>query len=473
MLAKPPQSMAEALPEKSKIAEAKAKLEEAGVKYILSCWIDLLGVPKTKPVPISDFELLCLGKGPQFAAHSISFVPELGPADSDQISLPDLDTLVVCPWDRTCAWMFADLWWEDKPYNLCPRHALKRTIHNAANAGYTIHAGVEPEFIAMRWENGRPVKAMDNDPLPGQGVRPRRQAFGYDVEFSIDSMGFLGELIDILEDLGWNLHDVVAEGAYSQFELDFHYTDVLAMADRLVFLRVLLKEVAKKHGKFITFMPKPTTGDWRSGAHMNTSMQSVDNPGVNIFEDGKGGWADPAHHAVGGLLRHGGALTAIACSTVNSYNGLVPRVGGFEGGTVTWAPTHMTYGYNNRSAMLRLPQSRFCIENRAADMCMNPYLGLGMTAAAMVEGVTQKYDPGEPLNQDLYSMTDEQLAASGAQRLPRNLLEAIEILNDDTLAKEVLGETMLNSYLHYKMDEWERYHQTVTDWEVEEYLRLY
>ena len=473
MLAKPPQSMAEARPDKNKIAEAKAKLEKAGVKYILSCWIDLLGVPKTKPVPISDFELLCLGKGPQFAAHSISFVPELGPADSDQISLPDLDTLVVCPWDRTCAWMFADLWWEDKPYNLCPRHALKRTIHNAANAGYTIHAGVEPEFIAMRWENGRPVKAMDNDPLPGQGVRPRRQAFGYDVEFSIDSMGFLGELIDILEDLGWNLHDVVAEGAYSQFELDFHYTDVLAMADRLVFLRVLLKEVAKKHGKFITFMPKPTTGDWRSGAHMNTSMQSVDNPGVNIFEDGKGGWADPAHHAVGGLLRHGGALTAIACSTVNSYNGLVPRVGGFEGGTVTWAPTHMTYGYNNRSAMLRLPQSRFCIENRAADMCMNPYLGLGMTAAAMVEGVTQKYDPGEPLNQDLYSMTDEQLAASGAQRLPRNLLEAIEILKDDTLAKEVLGETMLNSYLHYKMDEWERYHQTVTDWEVEEYLRLY
>ncbi|MCZ6731064.1 MAG: glutamine synthetase [Gammaproteobacteria bacterium] len=473
MLAKPPQSMAEALPEKSKIAEAKAKLEEAGVKYILSCWIDLLGVPKTKPVPISDFALLCLGKGPQFAVHSISFVPELGPAHSDQISLPDLDTLVVCPWDRSCAWMFADLWWEDKPYNLCPRHALKRTIHNAANAGYTIHAGVEPEFIAMRWENGRPVKAMDNDPLPGQGVRPRRQAFGYDVEFSIDSMGFLGELIDILEGLGWNLHDVVAEGAYSQFELDFHYTDVLAMADRLVFLRVLLKEVAKKHGKFITFMPKPTTGDWRSGAHMNTSMQSVDKPGVNIFEDGKGGWADPAYHAVGGLLRHGGALTAIACSTVNSYNGLVPRVGGFEGGTVTWAPTHMTYGHNNRSAMLRLPQSRFCIENRAADMCMNPYLGLGMTAAAMVEGVTQKYDPGEPLNQDLYSMTDEQLAASGAQRLPRNLLEAIEILKDDTLAKEVLGETMLNSYLHYKMDEWERYHQTVTDWEVEEYLRLY
>lgn len=466
------QLMEQALPDKAKVKEAKASLEQAGVKYILSCWIDLLGVPKTKPVPISDFELLCAGKGPQFAVHSISYVPELGPADSDQIPVPDLDTLVICPWDRTCAWMFADLWWENKPYNLCPRHALKRTVQAAGDAGYSVQAGVEPEFIAMRWNNGEPVKAMDNDPLPGEGIRPRRQAFGYDAEFSIDSMGFLGDMIDILEELGWNLHDVVAEGAYSQFELDFHYCDVLAMADRLIFLRVLLKEIAKRHGMFITFMPKPTTGDWRSGAHMNTSMQNINKPGKNLFEQ-KGEWSDAVFQAVGGLLRHGGALTAIACSTVNSYNGLVPRVGGFEGGTVTWAPTHMTYGFNNRSAMLRLPQSRFCIENRAADMCMNPYLGLGMSAASMVEGVVNKYDPGKPLNQDLYSMGSEEIKSSGAQRLPRNLLEAIEILRDDLLAREVLGDAMLDSYLLYKTDEWERYHQAVTDWEVQEYLRLY
>lgn len=474
MAIKLPQSLADALPDKDRVTEAKARLQEAGVKYIFSCWIDMLGVPKTKPVPISDFELLCAGKGPQFAVHSISFVPELGAADADQIPVPDLDTLVICPWDRTCAWMFADLWWEDKPYNMCPRSAMKRIVADADKAGYSVHAGIEPEFMVMRWEDGKPVKAIDDDPLPGQGVRPRRQAFGYDVEYSFDSMGFLGEMIDILEELGWNLHDVVAEGAYSQFELDFHYTDVLQMADRFVFLRVMLKEIAKKHGMFVTYMPKPTTGDWRSGAHMNTSVQAVKNPGVNIFEKAKGGgWSDDVFHAVGGLLRHGGALTAIACSTVNSYNGLVPRVGGFEGGTVTWAPTHMTYGYNNRSAMLRLPQSRYCIENRAADMCMNPYLGLGMTTAAMVEGITSKHCPGDPLNKDLYSMTPEQIAASGAQRLPRNLLEAIELLRDDALAKEVLGEAMHKSYLGYKVDEWERYHQTVTDWEVQEYLRLY
>lgn len=467
-----PESMQAALPDTARVAEKKSELEKAGVKYVLSCWIDLLGIPKTKPVPLSEFEALCAGKGPQFAVHSISFVPELGPADSDQIPIPDIDTLVVCPWDTTCAWVFADLWWEDKPYKLCPRLAMKRAVQQAYEAGYTVHAGVEPEFIVMKWHEGQPIKAIDNDPLTVSGLRPRRQAFGYDAEYSLDSMSFLGDLIDILGQLGWGLRDVVAEGAYSQFELDFTYTDVLGMADRLVFLRVMLKEVAKRHGMFVTFMPKPTTGDWRSGAHMNTSVQSVAAPGVNIFDQG-GDWSPQAFHAVGGLLRHGGALTALACSTVNSYNGLVPKVGGFEGGVYTWAPTHMTYGHNNRSAMLRLPQNRFCIENRAADMCMNPYFGLGMTAKCLVEGLSREYEAGDPLNQDLYLMSEDEIARSGAQRLPRNLLEAVEILKADPLAADFLGEAMLDSYLKYKVDEWERYHQTTTDWELQEYLRLY
>ena len=464
-------SMRDAFAEPNRISDIKAELESKGVKYILSCWIDLLGVPKTKPVPLKDFELLCQGKGPQFAVHSISFVPDLGPADADQIPIPDLDSLVICPWDNRQAFVFADLWWNDKPYALCPRHTLKRAVRDAAAHGYAMSAGVEPEFYAMRWRNGQPVKAMDND--PSDGLNPRRQAFGYDVEFSLDSMDFLSELMDMLGTLGWNLHDVVAEGGYSQFELDFHYTDVLSMADRLVFLKILLKEVAKKHDMFITFMPKPTTGDWRSGAHINTSFQRIENPGINIFGDDESGWNESVYHAIGGILRHGGSHTAIACPTVNSYNGLVPKVGGFEGGTYTWAPTHMTYGMNNRSAMLRLPQSRYAIENRAADMCMNPYLSMAMTLAASVQGMVEKIDPGPPLNEDLYVLTPEALAKTGAQRLPRNLLEAIELLRDDEFAHQVLGEQMLSSYLAYKVDEWERYHQTVTDWEVNEYLRLF
>ena len=467
-----PTLMSEALPNKKRVNETKVKLEKAGVKYILSCWIDLLGIPKTKPIPISEFELLCAGKGPQFAVHSISFVPELGPNDSDQIPVPDLDSLMICPWDKTCAWVFSDLWWEDKPYNLCPRQTLKRAVKNAEDAGYRAFCGIEPEFIVMRWENGQPVKAIDDDPLPGEGVRPRRQAFGYDVEYSIDSMEFLGEMIDTLNELGWGLKDVVCEGAYSQFELDFTYTNVLQMADRLVFLRVLLKEIAKNHGMFVTFMPKPTIGDWRSGAHINFSLTSTAN-NKNIFEGKNGKFSDTAYHAVGGLIRHGTEITAVACSTVNSYNGLVPIVGGFEGGVHTWAPTQMAYGDNNRSCMLRLPQNRFCIENRAADMCMNPYLSLALTTAAVMDGIKNKIDPGKPLNVNLYTLSPEEIKASKIKSLPRNLLEAIEKLQHDDFAKEVLGESMLNQFFAYKMDEWDRYHQAVSDWEVTEYLRLY
>jgi glutamine synthetase len=244
------------------------------------------------------------------------------------------------------------------------------------------------------------------------------------------------------------------------------------MADRLVFLRILLKEVAKNHGMFITFMPKPTTGDWRSGAHINFSLQSVDNPGVNVFEK-DGDWSQEAMYAVGGLMAHSEAITAITCPTVNSYNGLVPRVGGFEGGTVTWAPTNITYGHNNRSAQFRLPQARFAIENRAADMCMNIYLGLGMTLAAALEGIANKVDPGPATDIDLYNTTEEEIQSRGIRRLPRNLMMAIDALRDDELSTRVLGPVMKNSYLAYKNDEWERYHQAVTDWEVQEYLRLY
>ena len=156
---------------RKKIPAVHKKLKSAGVQYVMSSWIDLHGIPKTKPVPMSDFEQLCLGKGPQFAVHSISFVPELTPADSDQIMLPDLDSVYICPWDKTMAIIFADLYWEDKPYNVCPRQALKRAMQKAQDAGYKGMCGIEPEFIAMKYgEDGKPVKAIDSDPI--NGIRP-------------------------------------------------------------------------------------------------------------------------------------------------------------------------------------------------------------------------------------------------------------------------------------------------------------
>ncbi len=286
-------------------------------------------------------------------------------------------------------------------------------------------------------------------------------------------MGYVGTLTDYLEGLGWGLKDAVAEGAYSQIELDFRYTAALAMADRLTFVKIMLKEVAKRQGMFATFMPKPTTGDWRSGAHINHSIRATDKPGDNLFEAADGGWNDIVYPVVGGLLRHGAALTAITAPTVNSYKGLVGRVSVFEGGTVIWAPTYITYGFNNRSAMLRLPQARHAIENRACDMTMNPYLGIAMTIAASLDGIRDKIDPGPPTETSTYDTSAEEFAKMGRQRLPRTLLEATEAFDADALAKDVLGPVMHASFSRFKHDEWDRFHEHVTYWELEEYLRLY
>jgi len=468
-----PETLEAAMPSRERVAEAAERLKAAGVETLFSCWVDLQGLPKTKPVPVSELETLCRGKGPQFGVHSVSMVPELGPADPDQVALPDLDSLMICPWDTKIAWVFADLFFLDKPYNVCPRLTLKREVRKAADAGYRFFAGLEPEFMVLRYADGRPVKAIDDDPLPGAGLRPRRQPFGYDAEFSFDGMPFLSDVTACFGTLGWDMKNVVCEGAYSQFELDFGYADLLRMADRFTFLRVMLKQIAKRHGLFVTYMPKPMQGDWRNGAHINHSVQAIDRPGVNLFEGADGDWSETALNALGGLIRHGGALTALACPTVNSYKGLVGRAEGLEGGTLTWAPTHMCYGRNNRSAMFRLPQPRKAIENRAADMCQNVYLSLAMTGAASLEGMQQKLPAGMEVKTSLYDTSPAELAAAGIQRLPTNLLESITLLDRDELAKAVLGPTMHGMYVRLKREEWHRFHAHVTEWEQAEYLRFF
>ncbi len=470
-----PESIQEALPSAKRVADMRNKFEKAGVKYVLCCWIDMLGIPKTKPVPMVEWEGLCAGKGPQFAVHSVSMVPDAGPADPDQIMVPDLDSAAVCPWDNRYGWVIADLYHGDtKPYRLCPRTVLRRQIKAAKDVGYKFFTGFEPEFIIMRpLENGELWKAFDDDPLPGEGFRPKRQPYGYDVEFSLDQMPYVSEVIDILNSLEWGVKDVVAEGAYSQIELDFGFSDMLTTADRFIFLRILLKELAKEHGLIATFMPKPTTGDWRSGSHINTSVQSTKGTGKNLLEAKGGGWSDLTFNMLGGLIKHGKAICGVSCPTVNSYKGLVDFVPGFEGGTVTWAPTHITYGINNRSAMYRLPQTRYAIENRAADLTMNVYMAFAMHIAASLEGITRKMKAPKPTNVSLYEADKEKLKKAGVERTPKTLQEAIDAIKADPLSKRVMGETLLSCWLTYKQDEWDRYYTTVSEWEREEYMRFF
>lgn len=467
------QSLEGSMPDSDQIAEAHASLKAQGVEYVFSCWVDLLGIPKTKPVGIDEFENLCLGRGPQFAVHSVSMVPELGPADPDQIALPDLDSVIICPWDRSIAWVFADLFWEGQAYNVCPRSALRRQISCAAAAGYHVHAGFEPEFVVMREVDGRIEKAFGVDDITIGASPIRRQAYGYDAEHSLDGLPFLRDVMQALGELGWGLSNVVCEGAYSQFELDYRHCGALEAADRFCFLRVLLKEIAKQHGVFVTYMAKPTDGDWRSGAHINHSLTPVDDHETNLFAGENDDWSDRVYSVIAGVMQHGEAITAVACPTVNSYKALIGRNPYLEGGTLTWAPTHISYGHNNRSAMLRMPQSRRALENRASDMSANPYLALAMTIGASLEGLAQGLQAGPPINKPLYDVTDEEMQAAGIRPLPSTLLQAIEAFDADALAKEVLGPTMHALYSRYKHDEWDRFHQHVTAWEQTEYLKFF
>ena len=230
------------------------------------------------------------------------------------------------------------------------------------------------------------------------------------------------------------------------------------------------QEVAKKYGYFVTFMPKTNISDWRSGAHINHSVASIKTKNQNIYKDGES-FSDKAYNGVAGILKHGAAITALACPTVNSYNGFVSSVEGLDGGLHTWAPTHMTYGTNNRSAMIRLPQNRFCIENRASDLTQNPYLTFALLAAAVTEGIEKDLKPPKITNKSLYDLTEKEKKEIAT--LPRNLLEAVDSFSKDKLIHEVFSKPLINNFVSYKYDEWRRYHTTTTDWEIKEYLKLF
>ena len=237
----------------------------------------------------------------------------------------------------------------------------------------------------------------------------------------------------------------------------------------------MAKQIAKQVGLMATFMPKPYTEAWGSGAHCNMSLTAVDG-GQNLFrdpEDRRGrGWSKTAYGFVAGILRHAPALAAICTPTVNSYKRLQPRL---ADGTVSWAPTWAAYGDNNRSCLLRLPRNRPAIENRGVDSAANPYLAAAFLLAAGLEGVAEGLDPGDPVEDLTYDWS-----ASGpsggdvtATRLPRNLLEAIEAFDADPLTHQVFPPEFVRAYVDMKVAEWDAYHARVSEWERETYLTMF
>jgi glutamine synthetase len=448
-------------PEHVRIA---AELEQAGVRFATGSFMDITGRAKSKIVPIDHLPNLLAGSE-RYTPRGMGDLGVMTPNEDECVTMPDLATLRVMPWDRRFAWMAADLLFGGRePFAHCTRSVLKRQVAAAADLGYEMNLGVEPEFYVFD-----PASLERDDgylePLARSGKLRPTQA--YDVEAELDAMDFLEPMSRYLTETGFGLFSFDSEGGDGQYEFDFTYAPALEMADRLSFFRLMVKQTAKQAGLVASFMPKPYTTAWGSGHHFNMSIADVAS-GANLFRDADDergrGWSKLAYSFIAGIVRHAAAIAAVATPTVNSYKRLQPRL---ADGNVSWAPVWAAYGDNNRSCMLRLPRNRPAVENRGVDAAANTYLAAAFMLAAGLEGIRDSLDPGDPIDDMTY---DWKAPPPGSARLPRNLLEAADAFEADELTYEVFSPQFVSAYTDMKRSEWDDYHAQVTDWERRQYL---
>jgi glutamine synthetase len=438
----------------------KARIEKEKIRFLMASYVDMHGVPKTKMVPSAHLDQM-LGGSEMFTGAALDGVPQQ--VNDDEVAThPDPASFTVLPWEPSTGWFASDLWLSGKPFEACSRNILKRQTAAAAALGYSLNLGIEAEFYVLK-----------NDGTDGQ-VSPRPLSKPcYDASSVLDNMGWLGEMVDSMNSLGWDVYSFDQEDALGQFEIDFAYSDVLTMSDRFVFLRMMASHIAHKHGLFASFMPKPYANRTGSGAHFNMSLADLGN-GRNLFADK----ADPlgcglsklGYQFTAGVVKHLPAICAVVAPTVNSYKRLVKR-GSMSG--FTWAPIFACYGNNNRTNAVRIPLGGGRIELRSADAAVNPYLGAAMVLAAGLEGIREELDPGLPNRENMYELPPDELAKRGIQQLPRTLEEALDAFEADPLSRQVMGDAMAQSWLSYKRDEWLSYMAHVSDWETQRYLKFF
>ena len=451
--------------------ELARSLAAAGVEYVFASFVDVAGRVKSKCVPVSHVAPLLAGHE-RYTPRGLGNLGQMTPDEDECVAVPDPATVCILPWDRRFAHMTADLYFGGRePFAHCTRSILKRQIARAADAGFGMVLGVETELYAVREPDLEQPAGYLEPAFRSGRLRPTA---GYDVDSTLDMMGFLDPMVRAMDDCGFGVFSFDHEGGDGQVEFDFAPAPALEMADRLALFRLMAKQVAKQAGLYVTFMPKPYTESWGSGAHFNMSL--VDEDGHNLFrdpEDHRGrGWSKTAYGFVAGILRHAPALAAICTPTVNSYKRLQPRL---SDGTVSWAPTWAAYGDNNRSCLLRLPRNRPAVENRGVDSAANPYLAAAFLLAAGMEGVTEGLDPGDPVEDLVYdwSRTRPGSVPDGARRLPRNLLEAVECFDADPLTHEVFPRQFVDAFVEMKVNEWDSYHSQVSEWERRTYLDMF
>jgi glutamine synthetase len=356
---------------------------------------------------------------------------------------------------------------EGRPWPYCPRTILRSALARAAELGYELKIGAELEYFLLRRVDGRlePADALDTLEQPC-----------YDMRALTRNLDFVTSVSSAVTELGWDNYATDHEDANGQFEQNFAFADALTTCDRAVFFRYMVESMAQQRGLIATFMPKPFAHLTGNGCHFHVSLWR---DGRNLFErdvadDPRGlGLSELAYSFLGGLKQHAKAYIALTAPTVNSYKRL--SVGAPESGA-TWAPAYVSYGYNNRTQMLRIPAPGR-IEDRTVDGSCNPYLAATAMIAAGLDGVARELDPGEPNSANLYTLSDEQRSAAGVELLPANLLDATRELERSDVLRAALGATPDGDYLDYyvavKRREVQSAHEQITPWELERYLQLF
>ena len=438
------------------------ELREQGVKYVLAAYTDVHGIGKAKSVPIDHFTTMMRGSE-LFTGAALDGLGQ-EPSDDELSVRPDLGRIVRLPWRPEVAWAPGFLHYHGEPWPMCSRVVLQRAVDRAAALGLTFNLGIETEFYLVRREDGAVVPANPRDVLAKAA---------YDIVGLLENLPFMDELIGYMNELGFDVHSFDHEDSNSQFEFDFSYADCMTMADRQTLWRMMMKEIARRHGFDVTFMPKPYADRTGTGAHFNMSLADAER-GENRFADPAdprgNGLSQLGYQFIAGLLAHAPAITAVACPTVNSYKRLV-KTGSMTG--FTWAPIFRSYGGNNRTHMLRIPLTSPRVESRAVDGTCNTYLGAAAYLHAGLDGIESELDPGEPLRENMYVLDDAELVARGVETLPRTLLEAVEAFDADPLMERALGAELKRAYVELKTQEWWDYHNDVSPWEIERYLTFF
>ncbi len=440
---------------KTKKEDVFEAVKKNNVKFVKFWFTDILGQIKSFAVTPSELEA-AFEDGMGFDGSSIEGFARI--YESDLIAMPDPSTFTLLPWregESKVAKVFCDIQTpEGEPYIGCPRYVLKKNLEDMKKAGFdTFNVGPELEYFYFKSDKAPEI--MDEggyfDLLPldlGQDLRR-------DTILSLEKMGIPVE---------YSHHEV----APSQHEIDLKYAPAIEMADDVISYKVTVKAIAMNHGAYASFMPKPIAGVNGSGMHVHMSLFK---DGKNAFYNADGDYhlTDEARSFIAGIMKHSGEICALTNQWVNSYKRLVP---GYE------APVYLVWGQKNRSALVRVPryqpgkENATRIELRFPDPACNPYLAFSVMLAAGLEGIKNNYPLADPVEYDVFGLSEEERKEKGIETLPGSLIEAIQVAEKSEFLKKALGEHVFNSFITNKKIEWDSYRTHVTNYEVDSYLPI-